>query len=553
MLLHLAIRDFAIVDRLELEFRPGFTALTGETGAGKSILIDALSLALGERAGSEEVRSGADRADVTAEFGIDTLPGVGDWLREQALEGDRDRLLLRRVVDRNGRSRAFINGRAATVNQLREAGDQLVDIHGQHAHQSLLRAEAQRQVLDAHAGLTALAADAGNAYREWQRFCTARLEHETSATALMAEREQLGWQVQELVRLAPTPGEWESIQGEHSRLAHAASLIDGVRGAIEALSESESAALGDVSGVLSRLRPLLEYDGSLREAIALLESGEAQLREAAYSLRHYADRVELDPGRLREVEQRLESVHDAARKLRVRPEDLPERLVELQKRLKELEATADLEALIHEEQAARSRYDQLATQLSAERRKAAARLARDVNAGMKELAMAGGRFEVELRSLLPDGSVSGNERVEFLVTTNPGVEPRSLAKVASGGELSRISLAIQVVTSRAAAMPTLIFDEVDAGIGGAVAEVVGRKLRTLGEERQVLCVTHLPQVAAQAREQWSVTKGTENGSARSRVSVLDQKSRIEEIARMLGGVAITATTRKHAAEMLGLR
>lgn len=552
MLLHLAIRDFAIVDRLELEFHPGFTALTGETGAGKSILVDALSLALGERAGSELVRAGAERTDVAAEFAIDALPGVGDWLREQALEGDRDRLLLRRVVDTSGRSRAFINGRAATVNQLREAGDQLVDIHGQNAHQSLLRLEAQRRILDAHAGLTPLAADAGGAYREWQRLCRARLDHEKSATALKAEREQLGWQVEELARLAPAPGEWEGIQDEHGRLAHAASLIEGGRGAVDALSESESAALGIVSGVLSRLRPLLEYDASLREAIALLESGEAQLREAVYSLRHYVDRIELDPGRLHEVESRLESMHDAARKIRVRPEDLPERLIEMRERLKELDATASLDALIHEEQGARSRYDRLAAQLSAERRTAAARLAREVNAGMKELAMAGGRFEVELRSV-PDGSTSGNEQVEFLVTTNPGAEARPLAKVASGGELSRISLAIQVVTSKAAAVPTLIFDEVDAGIGGAVAEVVGRKLRTLGEGRQVLCVTHLPQVAAQAREQWSVAKDTEKGSARSRVAVLDQKSRIEEIARMLGGVAITATTRKHAAEMLGLR
>jgi DNA repair protein RecN (Recombination protein N) len=285
----------------------------------------------------------------------------------------------------------------------------------------------------------------------------------------------------------------------------------------------------------------------------MLESGEAQLREAAYALRHYIDRVELDPARLREVEQRLEAVHGAARKFRAKPEALPELLVSLGQRLKDLEVTADLEALAKQEQAARSRYDALAGKLSAERGKAATKLAREVNAAMKELAMAGGRFEVELRSLLPDGSVTGNELVEFLVSTNPGTEPRALAKVASGGELSRISLAIQVITSKAAAVPTLIFDEVDAGIGGAVAEVVGRKLRSLGEERQVLCVTHLPQVAAQAREQWSVAKGAESGSARSRVAVLDPKSRIEEIARMLGGVAITATTRKHAAEMLGLR
>jgi DNA repair protein RecN (Recombination protein N) len=553
MLLSLSIRDFAIVDRLELEFHPGFTALTGETGAGKSILIDALSLALGERPESEQVRSGAERADVTADFSIEALPEIGRWLAEQALEGDANRLLLRRVVDRNGRSRAFINGHSATVNQLKEAGERLVDIHGQHAHQSLLKTETQRLVLDAHAGLAALTQEAGEAHREWQRLCRARLDHQQNTAARNVEREQLGWQVEELSQLGLAPGEWDSIQSEHGRLAHAASLIEGVRAAIDLLSESESAALAALSGALSRLRPLTEFDASLRDAIALLESGEAQLREAAYALRHYGDRVELDPARLGEVEKRLEAVHNAARNFRMRPETLPELLVSLTRRLKDLEATADVEALAKQEQAARSRYDRLASNLSAERVKAAAKLKREVNAAMAELAMSGGRFEVELRSLLPDGSVTGNEQVEFLVSTNPGTEPRALAKVASGGELSRISLAIQVITSKAAAVPTLIFDEVDAGIGGAVAEVVGRKLRALGEERQVMCVTHLPQVAAQAREQWSVAKGTESGSARSRVAVLDQKSRIEEIARMLGGVAITATTRKHAAEMLGLR
>jgi DNA repair protein RecN (Recombination protein N) len=553
MLLHLAIRDFAIVDQLELEFQPGFTALTGETGAGKSILIDALSLALGERAGSEQVRAGCERAEITAEFATESLPDLVHWLREHALEGDPNRLLLRRVAERGGRSRAFINGHAATLNQLREAGERLVDIHGQHAHQSLLRAESQRQVLDAHAGLAPLAGEAGEAYREWQKLSRARLEHQRDAAARDAEREQLVWQVDELSRLALAPDEWERIQSEHDRLAHAASLIEGARAAIDALTESENAALGALSGVLSRVRPLVEYDGSLRETVALLESGEAQLREAAYALRHYADRIELDPGRLREVEQRLEAVHGAARKFRARPDALPDLLTELQTRLKDLMVAADLETLIKQEQAARTRYDKSAAQLSAERKKAAAKLAREVNAAMKELAMAGGRFEVELRSLLPEGSAAGNEQVEFLVTTNPGVEPRPLSKVASGGELSRISLAIQVITNRAAAVPTLIFDEVDSGIGGAVAEVVGRKLRALGEERQVLCVTHLPQVAAQARSQWSVAKGNENGSVKSRVAVLDQRSRIEEIARMLGGVAITATTRKHAAEMLGLR
>jgi DNA repair protein RecN (Recombination protein N) len=553
VLLHLSIRDFAIVDRLELEFGPGFTALTGETGAGKSILVDALSLALGERAGNEQVRSGSERADVMAEFNLDSNPELADTLREQALEGDPNRLLLRRVVDRNGRSRAFVNGHAATINQLREIGERLVDIHGQHAHQSLLKAEAQRRILDAHAGLVPLAGETGDAYREWQRLCKWRLDQETNASARDAERERLSWQVEELTRLQLAPGEWEAVQSEHGRLAHAASLIEGVREAIDSLSESEGAALGALSGTLSRLRPLTEFDGALRDAIALLESGEAQLREAAYALRHYADRIELDPGRLKEVEQRLEAIHDAGRKFRCQPETLPEVLVAHRERLKDLEVAADLEALSRQEQAARSRFDGLAGRLSAERARAAAKLGREVNTAMKELAMAGGRFEVGFRSLLPEGGIGGNEQVEFLVTTNPGTEPRPLAKVASGGELSRISLAIQVITSRAAAVPTLIFDEVDAGIGGAVAEVVGTKLRLLGAERQVLCVTHLPQVAAQAREQWSVAKGVEGGRAKSRVEILDERSRIEEIARMLGGVSITATTRKHAAELLGLR
>src|SRR3989449_2595164 len=294
MLLHLSIRDFAIVDRLELEFRPGFTALTGETGAGKSILIDALSMTLGDRTGGEQVRAGAERDDLTAEFAIDSLPGIGDWLHEHALEGDPNRLLLRPVVDANGRSRAFINGHSATINQMREAGDRLVDIHGQHAHQSLLRPEAQRMVLDAHAGLASLAQETGSAHRELQSLRRARLDHENNAAARDAEREQLGWQLEELSRLAVAPGEWETIQSEHGRLAHAATLMEGVRDAIDSLSESENAALGSLSGGLSRLRPLTEFDGLLRDTIAVLESGEAQLREAAYALRHYADRIELD-------------------------------------------------------------------------------------------------------------------------------------------------------------------------------------------------------------------------------------------------------------------
>ena len=553
MLRTLSIRDFVIVDSLELEFEPGFTVLTGETGAGKSILIDALALALGERGDASTVRAGCERADISAEFDIQVLPEVAAWLREAELEGDPGLVLLRRVIDKSGRSRAFINGRPATQSQLREAGDCLLDIHGQHAHQSLLKADAQRVLLDAHAGLAGLAAQVAAAYRQWQKLAQARAEHETHAAERNAEREQLQWQAHELEQLALQPDEWDAVQAEHTRLAHAAGLIEGVQAALEALSEADTACLPLLSGTGARLEALLGFDARLRDALELIRSGEAQVQEAVYALRHYADRLELDPQRLAAVEARMEAIHGTARKFRVAPQALPEHLRQLQARLGELEIASNLEALVREEQHARAGYFDLAAKLSAGRKKAAARLAKEVTQAMQQLAMAGGRFEVALNPYPPEGSVHGAEQVEFLVAANPGLESRALAKVASGGELSRISLAIQVITSKAARVPTLIFDEVDAGIGGGVAEIVGRQLKILGHERQVLCVTHLPQVAAQADQQWSVSKFGAEGRVNTTVSVLDRKARVEEVARMLGGTEITATTRKHAAEMLSLR
>ncbi len=552
MLQNLSIRDFVIVDALDLAFGDGFTALTGETGAGKSILIDALALALGERADPAQVRKGAERAEITAEFSIDAHPAVTRWLEDQALEGDPGRLILRRVVDTGGRSRAFINGRPATVAQMREVGDGLVDIHGQHAHQSLVRADAQRELLDGHAGLGATAREVAEAYRNWQRLAKELAEHEINAAARDVEREQLAWQVDELSRLNLAPGEWESMQAEHTRLAHAASLIDGVQQAVDALAEADESVGAAMGGAASRVRNLLSYDPALGEPLALLDLAQAQLDEAVHALRRYVDRVELDPGRLSEVEERLQAAHSLSRRLRVKPEEMAELLTSKRERLLELDAASNLEDLSRKEQQARARYRERALKLSAERKKAAARLSKEVTVAMKELAMAGARFEVALIPFAPDGSIHGNETIEFRVAANAGGEPRSLAKVASGGELSRISLSIQVITSRSAAVPTLIFDEVDAGIGGAVAEVVGKKLRALGAERQVLCVTHLPQVAAQANAQWSVAKAS-GREALSQVTVLDANARIEEIARMLGGVEITPTTRRHAAEMLGLR
>ena len=553
MLRTLSIRDFAIVDSLELEFHPGFTVLTGETGAGKSILIDALALTLGERGDAAVVRAGRERADISAEFDIQPLPELVQWLRAAELEGDPGLVLLRRVIDKNGRSRAFVNGRPATQSQLREAGEWLVDIHGQHAHQSLLKPDAQRALLDAHAGLAPLAAEVAAAYRQWQKLAQTRAEYETHAAERNAECEQLQWQARELEQLALQPDEWDAVQAEHTRLAHAAGLIEGVQAALDTLSEADAACLPLLSGTLARLEALLGYDARLREAAELIRSGEAQVQEAVYSLRHYADRVELDPQRLAAVEARMEAIHGSARKFRLAPQDLPERLRQMQARLGELEIASNLEALVREEQQARTGYFELAAKLSAGRKKAAAKLGKEVTQAMQQLAMAGGKFEVALNPYPPEGSVHGAELVEFLVAANPGVEARALAKVASGGELSRISLAIQVITSKAALVPTLIFDEVDAGIGGGVAEIVGRQLKTLGRERQVLCVTHLPQVAAQADRQWSVSKFGIEGRVKTMVSALDQKARIEEVARMLGGTEITATTRKHAAEMLSMR
>jgi DNA repair protein RecN (Recombination protein N) len=550
VLVALAIRDFAIVDRLDLEFEPGFTALTGETGAGKSILIDALALALGSRADPAVVRAGAERAEVTAEFAIEQLPAVREWLAEAVLEGDPGRLLLRRVVERGGRSRAFVNGTAATIQQLADASERLVDIHGQHAHQSLARPAAQRELLDAHAGLGALARDVAGAFREWQRLTRARTDQETNAAARAAERDGVAWQVDELKKLGLKPGEWDAVQAEQTRLAHAASLIEGAQAAVEALAESDGSAAGALGAAVAKLRALRAYDAALNEPLELLEGAAAQLDEAAHALRRYADRVELDPARLAEVERRVDAIHSTARKFKVSPETLIELAERLAARLAELEIASDIDTLRAQEAAARARYAGLAGKLSAARKDAAAKLARQVTAAMRELAMTGGRMEIALRPV-DGGSAGGDETVELLVAANPGTPPQPLAKVASGGELSRIALALQVITAKRAAVPTLIFDEVDAGIGGAVAEVVGRKLRSLGAERQVLCVTHLPQVAAQAAQQWSVAKLMVGGATRSRVVPLDDQARIEEIARMLGGMEITPTTRRHAQEMLG--
>ncbi len=552
MLRSLSIRDFVIVDRMELEFSSGFTVLTGETGAGKSILIDALALVLGERAEAIAVRSGAERADISAEFDTAGHRQAGRWLADNDLSGDEDACLMRRVVEASGRSRGFVNGRPVTLAQLRELGEFLVDIHGQHQHQSLLRTAAQRELLDAYGGLAQSAAEVRERYRAWQKRQEDRIAFETNAAAFAAECEQLEWQVRELEALHLADGEWIELAAEHARLAHAASLIEAAQAGTEALSEAENSCIAQLNGVINRLNALIEHDGRLREILDVLEPAQIQLQEALYSLRRYGERLELDPQRLREIEHRLDTIHSAARKYRVPPEDLSARLAAAKARLSDLGEGGDAESLRRLEEEAHAACTAEAKMLSAARRKAAAKLAREVTQAMQTLAMAGGRFEVALAEL-PEVTAHGLENVEFLVASHKGMATHPLGKVASGGELSRLSLAIQTVTSRVAQVPTLIFDEVDAGIGGRVAEIVGKMLKRLGQTYQVMCITHLPQVAASADQQWQVSKTTANGKVVSRLAVLDEDQRLEEIARMLGGVKITETTRKHAAEMLKSR
>jgi DNA repair protein RecN (Recombination protein N) len=550
MLKFLAIRDFVIVSSLELDFSAGFTALTGETGAGKSILIDALSLALGERGDAAMVRNGCERAEIAAEFDIAALPHLQAWLLEQELEGDGDVCLLRRVLDGNGRSRGFINGRSATLQQMREAGEQLLDIHGQHAHQSLVRPDAQRLLLDGYAGVSADAEKVATLYRDWQAVRRRRISLSENAEAVAAERELLQFQRNELEGLGFNAADWQELQADYARLAHAVSLLETAAFGIETLSEADNACLAQLNALAARLRDGMAHDASLGETLRMLESAQAELQEAVYALRHYQQRLDTDPQRLHEQEQRIQGVMDAARKHRVAPEQLDEALQRIVARLAELGGDADLAALEQQEKSAQQNYLAAAQKLSAARKKAADKLAREITEAMQTLAMQGGSFAVALLPLA-EGNACGLETIEFQVAANPGVPPRSLAKVASGGELSRISLAIQVAASQLASVPTLIFDEVDSGIGGRVAEIVGHLLKKLGKNYQVLCVTHLPQVAAAADHQWQVSKAAENGVTLSHIAVLDGEQRVEEIARMLGGVKITDTTRKHAAEMLG--
>ncbi|MET0542186.1 MAG: DNA repair protein RecN [Variovorax sp.] len=541
----IALRDFVIVRELELDLSDGFTVLTGETGAGKSILIDALQLALGNRADAGAVREGADRLDVSAEFDAD--PAMAVWLDEGGFEAG-DALLLRRTVDLQGRSRGWINGSPATATQLRELGDRLLDIHGQHAWQSLTRPEAVRGLLDAYAGLRSDALD--GSWHAWRQSLGALETARAAQDSLQRERERLQWQIAEVAKLAPGADEWEELVANHTRISNAQALIDAAEGAREALEGDDGGALAELSRAVALLQSCEHIEPEFKALGEVLASSVAQASDAAHSLHGYLRHADTDPKRLAELDERMGLWMSLARRYKRGPADLPGLLAGWQAELRSLDAASDIDALERAEKTALQLYLKEATALGAARKQAAPRLAKAVTLAMQGLGMQGGSFEVKLQPLAQPGR-AGLEEIGFLVSGHPGSTPRPIGKVASGGELSRIALAIAVTTSELGTAQTLIFDEVDAGVGGAVAETVGRLMKQLGRDRQVLAVTHLPQVAACADHHLVVAKRPAAGRTESGVTPLDGAAREKEIARMLGGEKVSQTTLAHAREMLG--
>ncbi len=552
MLTHLQIRDFAIIDAIELELRPGLTVLTGETGAGKSILVDALQLLAGGRAGAEVVRHGSERAEISGTFELAQAPReLKQWLEEQSISGGEE-LIIRRVVASDGRSRAYLNGQSVPLQLLREAGNILIDIHGQHEYQSLMRSAAQRELLDGYGKHESLAAQVGIAHRVWLEILNRTLDLESKARDRDAKLELLRYQVRELQALQLKDGEIAGLLEERARLSNRGRLAEGAQSALQQLYENEEgSAYAGVSRALQVLRNLASVDPKLAAVIPTLEEASIQITEAARELEHYRDGLDVDSARQDEVERRLSAIEELARKNRVQPQELVGRAEQLSAELEALErAELDLAVLRKDLAAALESYKLQAQQLSARRVTAGRALAKDITTRMQTLGMTGGRFQVEvIQDGNSDPTQHGIDQIEFRVTANPGQPPRALAKVASGGELSRLSLGVQV-SCAARDTRCMVFDEVDSGIGGAIAEIVGRELRSLGARGQVLCVTHLPQVASQGHHHLRVTKLTDGKTTRTVLTELSGQDRVEELARMLGGVEVTAKAREHAKEML---
>ncbi len=540
----IVLRDFVIVSELELDLAGGFTVLTGETGAGKSILIDALQLVTGARADSGFVREGAARTDVSAEF--DCTQELEPLLTEAGFEGG-ETVLLRRTVDVQGKSRAWVNGSPATAQQLRALGEHLLDIHGQHAWQSLTRADAVRGLLDAYARVSTAGLTAS--WTQWHKALQALNDATAAQGTLQRDRERLAWQIGELDKLDPQPDEWESLNTQHKRLANGQALLEAANACVEALEDADGNALQSLNAALGQLQNQTHLEAEFKDPVDLLLSSLAQIEDVVRTLRSYVRRADLDPERLAELDQRMALWMSLARRYRRAPDELPALLADSKQELLHLDAATDLEGLQAAAQTAQSVYMTEAKSISRQRAKAAPLLALAITQAMQGLGMQGGQFEVRLEAL-PEPAQSGLEDVHFLVAGHAGSTPRAVGKVASGGELSRIALAIAVTTSRLGTAQTLIFDEVDSGVGGAVAETVGRLMKQLGVDRQVLAVTHLPQVAACADHHLVVSKKTQDKGTVSTVAPVTGEQRVGEIGRMLGGEKLSGTTLAHAKEML---
>lgn len=550
MLLNLSLHNFVLVEQLHLDFQSGFTVLTGETGAGKSVTLDALGLLLGDKADFSQIRHGAKEAQLSALFDLSELDELKHELRHQGLlADDAEELALRRIIDAKGKSRSFINNQAATLAQLKQIGQHLIDIHGQNAHHSLNHEAAQRQLLDAFAGHSDLLKETQQHYQNWQQAQYALYDAQHQTENLIIERERLQWQFNELEQLGIYQGEWESLSHSHDTLAHAAELLHAANAILE-WTDGDNGMRHLLAQCQKNLLPLKDIEPRFAESLEMLASVEAELSEVSSNMGDVAIQVELNPAELAAQEERMRELMAMARKYRVQPEELPIKYNEIQTTLHNLEAAADIATLEQAVAETETAYMKSAKRLSAQRHQAAAQLSQETTDHMQHLAMKGAKFHIELLPASP--SAHGLEQVQYQVAVNKGSQLRPLNKVASGGELARISLALQVVTSSYTRVPTLIFDEVDTGIGGGTAETVGRALRTLGKYHQVLAVTHLPQVAAYGEHHWQVSKHNRKEQTYSQIQVLDPTTRIAEIARMLGGEHITETTHRHAAEMLAM-
>ncbi|QSP95060.1 DNA repair protein RecN [Marinobacter salinisoli] len=551
MLVQLTVSNYAIAERVELQFKRGMTALTGETGAGKSIVLDALGLAMGGRADAGAVRHGAKRADITASFDVSNIPEASQWLESHELDDESD-CILRRVISKDGRSRAYINGQPCPLAHLKELGGLLMDIHSQHQHQSLLRKETHRKLLDEFAGAETLADEVHSAWKHWNKSRLRLTERQQNADETEAKLQLLRYQVEELDRLALQDNEQQELEQEQAQLSQADAVLHHSHRAALLCTEEDGSAATLVRQALQQLEQLPTEVPALADTIQMLNEAQIQIGEAGDNLRRFVEDYEADPARLAEVEERLSAIYQMARKHRISPEELPALHQRLSAELEELDGGAgSLEQLEAELDEQRKAYDALATKLTDARERAAVDLDQRIAEELAQLSMPSVQFVTHLnRSADDEPTPCGQQDIEFLVSANPGQPARSLSKVASGGELSRISLAIQVVVAQTSTTPTLVFDEVDVGIGGGTAEVVGRLLRNLGENGQVLCVTHLPQVAAQCHQHLFVSKFTEQDTTFSKIEALDDQGRISEVARMLGGVDMTDQTLAHAKEMV---